>query len=920
MNESHPTPRPAHHLPVSEVVTAWQTDADHGLAEDAVQEARSTWGANALPAPSQRTTLQRILAQLNNLLIQVLLVAAGLTAWFGEWLETGVILAVVVLNTTIGTLQEGKAEQALRAIRDMLSPTSRVLREGRRQTVPTEELVPGDVVLLEAGDRVPADLRVIETHGLQTQEAALTGESLPLEKGRDPVAEETPLAERTSMVFSGTLVTSGTGRGVVVATGQHTELGRISGMISEVQEIRTPLLQAMDTFARWLSLAIVLVAAAFFAWGTLVRGEEASEMLMTAVAIAVAAIPEGLPAILTVTLAIGVQRMASRNAIIRRLPAVETLGALNTICSDKTGTLTRNELVVRHVETASGAWKADGVGYDPEGAVREAPSQRDDTSKEKTGTEGAPVAWADLPHDAQHAIQAMVLCNDAELRKGEDGTWIPDGDPLEAALLAFARRSGCDDEALRGASPRRDILPFSSERKLMATLHDHLPGREDEGAVLLVKGAPDTLLELSSTHRVGEAGTSKRHDWDRTIQRMTDRGMRVLGVAMRSQPPGGALTDEHVQELTFLGLFGFLDPPREEAIAAVAEAQEAGISVKMITGDHVGTARAVARQLGLRKVDAPLSGTALDACDDETLREAVERTDVFARTTPEHKLRLVRALQSHGHVVAMTGDGVNDAPALKQANVGIAMGHKGTESAKEASEMVLVDDNFASIAHAIREGRTVYDNLRKAITFLLPVNGGESASILIAIGLGLALPISPVQVLWVNMVSSVALAMALAFEPPESNVMSRPPRPANAPLLDGFLLWRVGFVSALFAVGIFGSWLWTTAQGLSEASARTMAVNTLVVLEIFYLLSVRVLARPLHSWRDLLATPPVRTAILVVIVLQIVFTYAPFMNAIFDTEALALSQWIRIVGAGAIFLVLLEVEKWIRLRWIRRRS
>ncbi|TVR03830.1 MAG: HAD family hydrolase [Deltaproteobacteria bacterium] len=933
---------------VDDVLETLDVGRREGLDDGRVARARERWGLNALAQEEQRGWFRRLLAQFSNLLIRILLVAAALTAFLQEWIETGVILAVVLVNAVIGFVQEGKAEEALRAIRDMLSPTARVLRNGKRTTIDAAELVPGDILLLDAGDKVPADVRIIESHGLHTQEAMLTGESVPVSKTAEPLPADTPLADRSAMAFSGTLVTSGQGRGVVVATGSRTELGRISGMLSEVIEIKTPLLRAMDKFARWLSIAIVILASVIFALGVLVRGTPVAEMFMTAVAIAVAAIPEGLPAILTVTLAIGVQRMARRHAIIRRLPAVETLGALTIICSDKTGTLTRNELVVRRIATTCGNRAITGTGYSAEGRLVPTrdlgASAGDDAPPEATDEDHAEDP-ADEP--VRVALRAMVLCNDAEVRpatqdaneagRAEDGRehdsadpaasgqaeeWTIEGDPLEAALLVAARRAGVDDHALRAEHARHGVVPFSSELKFMATLHDaRALGADEEGLVVVVKGAPDTLIERSSHQREAEGAVDIDPPWwTGRLEEMTGSGQRVLGVAIRRLDHAPDDLAEAVTDLEMLGLFGFLDPPREEAISAVAEAKAAGVTVKMITGDHAGTARAIAEQLGIEGTDSALTGRDIDTLDDEDLARSVLDVDVYARTTPEHKLRLVRAMQSHRAVVAMTGDGVNDAPALKQADVGIAMGIKGTETAKEASEMVLADDNFASITRAIREGRTVYDNLRKAITFLLPVNGGESISILLAVLLGLALPITPVQVLWVNMVSSVALAMALAFEPAESNVMRRPPRRTDRPILDGFLIWRILFVSTLFAVGIFAAWFWSQAQGFSEEASRTMAVNTLVILEIFYLLSVRTLGSPIRSWRDLWATPLVRAAIVLVLVLQALFTWAPFMNTVFATEAVAFSQIIRIFGAGAIFLVLLEVEKAIRLRIVERQQ
>ncbi|MCG5494511.1 cation-transporting P-type ATPase [Ectothiorhodospira variabilis] len=896
--QESPEQRSWHHLEPEDVLKTLETP-EEGLAEDEVERRREVHGSNRLPSPRTRGPLRRFLAQFHNLLIYVLMGAALVTALLGHWVDTGVILAVVLLNSIIGFVQEGKAEKALDAIRDMLSPHASVRRAGHRSTVPAEELVPGDLVLIEPGDKVPADLRLIKVKGLQVQEAVLTGESVAVDKGVDPVESEAELGDRLSMAFSGTLVTAGQATGVVVETGARTQIGRISGMLSEVQTLTTPLIKAMNTFARWLTLAIVMLAAMVFSFGLLVRDYSAVEMFMAAVALAVAAIPEGLPAILTVTLAIGVQLMASRNAIIRRLPAVETLGSVSIICSDKTGTLTRNEMTVRSLALAGGFYEVTGVGYDPHGAF------------ERDGAEVDPDDDAALGE----VIRAMVLCNDSSLYKRDD-QWVVEGDPMEGALLTAGMKAGLNMEQLNKHWPRTDVVPFESEHRFMATLnHDH-----DGNGMIYVKGAPEQILEMCS--RVsGEESLDKDH-WLAKVDELANRGERILAVARRKSDNGQREIkfDELGSEFEFLGLFGLIDPPREEAITSVAECQQAGIRVKMITGDHAGTAQAIARQLGLAHADEVLTGRDIDSMDDEALREAVPRVDVFARAAPEHKLRLVRALQWHGYVVAMTGDGVNDAPALKQADVGVAMGRNGTETAKEASEMVLADDNFASIAHAVREGRRVYDNLKKAITFLLPINGGESGSIIAAIMLGMALPITPLQVLWVNMVSSVGLAMALAFEPAEKDVMSRPPRKPGEPILSLFLVWRILFVSVLFLAGIFGMYLWSIQAGYSIDAARTHAVNTLVIMEVFYLLSVRSLKVRSLTLKGLIGTRAVAIAILVVVTLQMIFTYAPFMQFFFDSTAVGLYAWGIMLGVGVVLFIILELEKAVRSRIAQSRS
>ena len=884
-------------------------DAIHGrkgrpgglTAQEALQRL-DEHGPNRLPPPRPRSAAQRLLAQFNNLLIYVLLGAAVLTAALGHWIDTQVILAVAIVNALIGFVQEGKAEKALQAIRHMLSPRATVLRDSHRTIVDAGELVPGDHAILEPGDRVPADIRLTRVKGLRLQEAALTGESVPVDKSVDPVAADAPLGDRRSMAYAGTLVAAGQGAGIVVETGTRTEIGRISGMLRVVQQLSTPLLRQMNVFARWLTIAILVLASLVFLFGITLRGFALAEMFMVVVGLAVAAIPEGLPAILTVTLAIGVQRMASRHAIIRRLPAVETLGSVSIICSDKTGTLTRNEMTVRSIATASHIFTVGGIGYEPRGGF---------------SLEGREIL-ADHRPLLSEVTRAAVLCNDSALREA-DGRWVVAGDPMEGALLAVGIKAGLDPAFVAKAFPRTDEIPFDAEHRFMATLHHDHAG---VGFVYL-KGAPERVIGMCDRQR-GHDGDAPidREYWHHRIEEMAAQGQRVLAVAFKpAEDHHRALTFDDVEDgLVLLGLLGLIDPPREEAIASVAECRAAGIRVKMITGDHGGTARAIAGQLGLANPQDVLTGPELDALDDEALIARAAEVDVFARTSPAHKLRLVQALQARGQVVAMTGDGVNDAPALKRADVGIAMGGNGTEAAKEAAEMVLADDNFASIAAAVREGRTVYDNLKKAIVFLLPVNGGESFAIIIAILLGYTLPITPLQILWVNMVSSVGLAIALAFEPAEADVMKRPPRPAGQPMLSAFLVWRIAFVSALFVTGIFGIFAWTRAQGATLEEARTYAVNTLVVMEVFYLFSVRYLRAPSLTLTGVRGTRAVLIAVAVVTALQLVFTYAPFMEALFDTRPVDLIHGVEIIAVGIALFAVLEIEKVLRNRWAGRRD
>jgi len=890
------TPETWHDRPLQEALAAFESETG-GLCDAEVAKRRSRYGANRLPEPKRQGPLVRFLRQFHNVLIYVLLAASVTTALLGHWIDTGVILAVVLVNAVIGFVQEGKAERALAAIRDMLAPNATVLRQGYRRTIASEDIVPGDIVILEPGDRVPADLRLLEARGLKVQEAVLTGESVAVDKTPDPVPTAAPLGDRRSLAFSGTLVAAGQGKGVAVGTGAKTELGRVSGLIADVPSTVTPLIRQMAAFAKWLTVFILAISALILVFGLSFGDFSFSALFMAVVGLSVAAIPEGLPAILTVTLAIGTQGMARRHAIVRRLPAIEALGAVSVICSDKTGTLTKNEMTVASVATANRLFAVSGSGYAPHGGF---------------ALDGRDVSISDYPLLLELS-QGALLCSDAELT-GQGNDWTVIGDPMEGALLTLAYKAGLDPKVQRGANPQTDVIPFDSQHRFMASLHHDHQGN----ASIYVKGAPERLLGMCARQRADDhrGEPLDLNYWHSQAHTIATRGQRVLAIAVtETRPDHRELLFEDVEGgLTLLGLVGLIDPPREEAIAAVAQCRAAGIRVKMITGDHAGTAAAIARQLGLDNAGEVLEGADIDKLDAATLRKRAASVDVFARTSPEHKLRLVEALQQTGAMVAMTGDGVNDAPALKRADIGIAMGLKGTEAAKEAAEIVLADDNFATIAAAVKAGRTVYDNLKKAIIFLLPVNGGESLSLITAILLGLTLPISPVQILWVNMVSSVVLAMTLAFEPSEQGVMHRPARRPGDAILSGFVIWRIALVSVLFCAGIFGKFALSQAQGASIEEARTVAVNTLVVMEIFYLFSVRYLNNPSLTLRGVVGTRPVLIAVAVVTTLQFLFTYAPFMEAFFETRPLSVREGLQIVAVGVVLLLILEFEKWVRLR------
>lgn len=840
-----------------------------GLTADEAARRLTRHGPNLLPEVHARGPLMRFLAQFNNVLIYVLLGSAVVTAGLQHWIDMAVILAVVLANAAIGFLQEGKAETAMAAIRGMLSPSASVAREGRRMSVDGSSLVPGDIVLLEAGDKVPADVRLLEAHGLAAQEAILTGESVPVEKSVDPVPKDAPLGDRRPMLWSGTLVTQGTARGLVVATGPNTEIGRIGGLLAGVEQLRTPLVAQMDHFARWLSFLILLLSGLLLVYGYAVGHKDFSGLFMAVVGVAVAAIPEGLPAVMTITLAIGVQAMARRNAIVRHMPAIEAIGSVSVICTDKTGTLTRNEMMVAAAETPEGRFEICGEGYVPHGAIT---------------PEG----------DLTALGSAAALCNDAALHC-RNGHWNVEGDPMEGALLAFAGKVGGEHHATR-----LDAIPFDSRHRFMAVL-----SQGHDGRVIHVKGAPERVLRMCR-------GIDSEF-WHRRAEALAMRGLRVLALAQRRDTNRSIDVNALDGSMTFLGLLGLIDPPRPEAVAAVAECRAAGIRVKMITGDHAGTASAIARQIGLANPSHVLTGADLDELDDAQLQIEASSVDVFARTSPEHKLRLVTALQANGLSVAMTGDGVNDAPALKRADIGIAMGQKGSEAAKEAADLVLADDNFASIAAAVREGRTVYDNLKKVISWTLPTDTGEGLTIVLALLLGLALPVTAVQILWINLITGITLGIALAFEPTEAGTMTRPPRRRDEPILSGELVWHVVLVGILFVAAVFGIFSYAVDRGYPLALAQTMAMNTLAVLEIFHLFFIRNIHGTSLTWAAVRGTRVIWVVVLATTLSQLAVTYLPPLQAMLGTQSVPLVDGLHIVGVGAVFFAIIEIEKRIRL-------
>src|SRR5215831_9221652 len=882
-----------HAMSEAEVVRRLVTDAEKGLNLSEASARLQKYGPNRLPEGRTRGPFTKFFAQFNNILVYVLLAAGFTKLMLSLWIDAGIIFAVVVLNALLGFIQEGKAEKALDSIRNMLSAEARTMRSGETRMIPAEQLVPGDVVLLESGDKIPADLRLIETKNLRTEEAALTGESVPTEKTVDAVPVNATVGDRGSMAFSGTMVVSGRATGVVVATGNETELGRINQLLAEVSTLQTPLLRQIKKFGYTITAIVGVVTVLIFAYGKWVMGMDFAALFNAVVGIAVSSIPEGLPTLITVTLAIGVQRMAQRNAIIRRLPAVETLGSVSRICSDKTGTLTLMEMMVVSAVTAESGFKVTGNGYEPTGEI----------TKDGTVVTYEPVLTL--------MGRVSLLCNDAELFQ-QDGVWRVEGDPTEGALYPFAIKLGMDRETEQAAYPRIDAIPFESEHKFMATLHKSADGK----GVLLVKGAPEVILEHCTLQQTaeGQPAPLDRGRFTKEADRLASQGERVLALAWLadSKVKAGDLGPADLPStLVLLGLIGLLDPPRKEAIEAVKECHGGGIRVTMITGDHKITAAAIAKMLGIGDGKTSITGTEVEEMDTATLQERVGSVDVFARASPEHKLRLVKAIQANKQIVAMTGDGVNDAPALKKADIGVAMGIKGTEVTKEAAGMILADDNFASIAAAVKEGRTVYNNIEKALLFMLPTNVAEALVIAVAIFIGFTVPITAPQILWINMVTSVALGLVISFEPHETDVMLRPPRAVDRPIVTGFGLWRILFIGLALVAYTLLVFFWMKSQGASDSLARTVALNALVIGQVFYLMNSRYLLNSSLSLKAHTGNKYLPVGIVAVVILQLLFTYTTPFQTIFGTEAVPLRIWPWLFAGGVVFFLVVEAEKFV---------
>ncbi len=871
-----------------------------GLSATEAASRLERYGANRLPEARRQKLVLRFLRHFHNVLIYVLLASAVITSALGYLADTTVILLVVLANAIIGFVQEDRAERSMMAIREMLSPRSTVLRDGQRNSVDSSTIVPGDIVLLEPGDKVPADLRLLDIVGLRIVEAILTGEAIPVEKSVASVPPLSALAERSCMAFSGTVVAGGTGRGVVVSTGAQTQIGRISGLLLTVEAPTTPLVRQMDEFGRWITAVILTLAAILLTYGHFASHLPFVEVFMAVVGFSVAAIPEGLPAVLTITLAVGVRRMSRRNVIVRRLPAIETLGSVSVICSDKTGTLTRNEMMVASVAIKDHAYTVTGDGYSPQGLVQLGKTQI-------------------FPRESRLLVElarAAVLCNDAALHY-HGGSWRIEGDPMEGALRAFAGKVDPEGTENWETWTRTDEIPFDVHARFMATLHHDHSGH----AEIHVKGAPESVFGLCALQKYadGAESTLETEYWLREVDVMAGQGQRVLALAVRQVAQNHVTLDfgDLQGKLTLLGLVGLIDPPRQEAADAIRECQMAGIRVKMITGDHPGTAMSVARQIGLLNPSGQLTGAMIEQMSDAQLTAVVGDVDVFSRTSPEHKLRLVQALQARNLTVAMTGDGFNDAPALRRADVGVAMGRRGSDVAKEAAQIVLVDDNFSSMVAAIREGRTVYDNILKVIGWTLPTNAGEMLTIVMALMLGLAFPVTAIQILWVNLVTAVTLGLALAFEPAEDNVMMRPPRPRNHSLLSRELIWHIFLVSALFLAAVFGIFDFAIRRGSTIELAQTLALNMLVLLEVCHLFFVRKMAGGGLRWHTIGGSSVVWLCVLGVICAQAVITYLPSLQKIFGTVALLPADLAMIGGIGILFWIALVLDRILRRSIVR---
>jgi P-type Ca2+ transporter type 2C len=901
------------------------TDAERGLTKAEARVRLDRCGRNELTAEKPIPAWKKFVAQFRDVLVALLLVATAISA--GLWLyerdsalpyEAMAIFAVVLLNAVMGYVQQSRAEQAVAALRQMSAANAHVVRDGERQTLPATELVPGDIILLEEGDTIPADARLIESTALQTAEAALTGESVPVSKDTRPIDDEAGVGDRHNMVFSGTAATYGHGRAVVVATGMQTEMGGIAGLLREAPTETTPLQKELARVGRMLAIIVVAIAIVMITTILLVenvRGFAALfDVLLLGVALAVAAVPEGLPAVVTAVLSLGVQRMAKRNAIVRHLAAVETLGSATVIASDKTGTLTKNEMTVKTVVTASGRVQFDGTGYEPRGAVHR---------------DGGGAIDGALRLELVRALSAADRANNAVLQE-HGGRWTVQGDPTEGALIVAARKAGLEEEALDARFGRVAEVPFSSERKLMSTIHTDT--ERQERLLALTKGAPDVLLARCSMELIGN-GTrpltaGRRAEIARINEELASEALRTLGVGFRSVPKQGLAReelDERIEhDLVFLGLIGMIDPPREEAKAAVARAKRAGIRPIMITGDHPKTAAVIAGELGIATDGRVVAGPELERMSDEALDRVVQKVSVYARVNPAHKLRIVKALQRQGETVAMTGDGVNDAPALKTADIGVAMGIAGTDVSKQAADMVLTDDNFASIVAAVEVGRAIFANIRKFLRYLLSSNLGEVMTMFFgvvladAIGLkaqegsSIVLPLLATHILWINLVSDGAPALALGVDPVDASVMSAAPRPRGEGAITRRMWAGIVFGGIIMAAGTLFILDWSLPGGLIEGAgdmryAQTMAFTTLLFFSLFAVFNAR--SDEQSAFIGMFSNKWLWGAIVLSLMLQVAVIYVPVLQKAFSTMSLSAGDWLRCAAVGSSVLWLRELSK-----------
>lgn len=902
-----------HHLPNDEIAKLLETDLSRGLSGFEAKDRLKTFGANTITVGKKKSPIIKFMMQFHNPLIYILIMSGTITAVLNEPVDSSVIFLVVILNAIVSFIQESKAEKAIESLSKAVQTESTVIRDGKKIRISSAEITVGDVIFVQSGDKIPADLRLFSVSELRINESVLTGESLASEKTADVLKEDTPLADRKNMAYAGTFVSNGQGMGIAVATGNKTETGRISHLISEATSIETPLTKKIAKFSNVALVLIGLLAAITFVLGVLNK-EPIVYMIKAAVALAVAAIPEGLPAVVTITLAIGVFRMSKRGAIIRKLPAVETLGSATVICSDKTGTITENQMTVSEVYAGEKSYDVSGGGYNPAGEI---------------SFEGEK---ADIANDfALHqTLLAGSLCNDSAIAFA-DNVYSVQGDPTEGALIVCAAKAGYKQSELSGNYPRLDVVPFESHRQYMATLH--LDKSKSE-KIIYIKGSVERILERCDRALSSDGGAVEL-DKDAVIAKMNSmagKGLRVLGFAMKKATAEGNvfINRDLPGGFVFIGLQAMLDPPRKEVIEAISSCKQAGIGVKMITGDHAVTAKNIGKMIGLISTDDKgifsdaITGSTLEKMGDEELIEAADKANVFARVAPEQKLRLVEALQARGHVVAMTGDGVNDAPALKQADIGVAMGITGTDVAREAADMILTDDNFATIKAAVEEGRSIFDNLVKFIIWTLPTNMGQGLIILAAVAFATVLPILPVQILWLNMTTALFLGLMLAFEPKEPDIMFRKPRTPQAPIITKSALFRILLVGVIMVSG--GFWLFTHHKNINqsghlpivEAEARTIAVNVFVMIQILYLFNCRSLTRSIFSI-GIFSNMYLIYGILMMLAAQIAFTYFPFMNKVFHSAPIDFKDWGKILLIGVLSFIIVGIEKRI-VRMLERKS